>query len=82
MIEHNPFNPVTQFIVHRSPVDVDAHLLTAGTARRYAAAASLRTIQTEYFLCLPEKVYSAVPWIEGLLGKVPFGGQYAMFARK
>lgn len=82
MIEHNPFNPITRFIVGRSPIDVDAHLLTAHTARRYSAAAGLRTIQTEYFLYLPEKFYDKAPWVEGLVGKLPLGGQYAMFARK
>jgi SAM-dependent methyltransferase len=82
MIEHNPFNPVTRFIVSRSPIDVDAHLLTADTARRYSAAAGLRSIQTEYFLYLPEKFYDKAPRIEGLLRKLPLGGQYAMFARK
>ncbi len=82
MIEHNPFNPMTRFIVSRSPIDVDAHLLTAQTARRYSSAAGLRTIATEYFLYLPEKLYDKAPRFEGLLGKLPLGGQYAMFARK
>jgi SAM-dependent methyltransferase len=82
MIEHNPFNPITRFIVSRSPIDVDAHLLTAHTAGRYSAAAGLRTIRTEYFLYLPEKFYLKAPWFEGLVGKLPLGGQYAMFARK
>jgi SAM-dependent methyltransferase len=82
MIEHNPFNPVTRFIVSRSPIDVDAHLLTASTARRYCAAAGLQTTRTEHFLYLPEKFYDKAPRLEGLLGKLPLGGQYAMFARK
>ena len=82
MIEHNPFNPATQFIVRRSPIDVDAHLLTASSARRYSSAAGLRAIGTEYFLYLPEKLYDKAPNFEGLLGKLPLGGQYAMFARK
>ena len=82
MIEHNPFNPVTRFIVSRSPIDVDAHLLTAHTAQRYSRAAGLRTMGTEYFLYLPEKLYDKAPRFEGLLGKLPLGGQYAMFARK
>ncbi len=31
MIEHNPFNPMTRFIVARSPIDVDAHLPPAAS---------------------------------------------------
>ena len=61
---------------------MDAHLLTADTARRFSAAAGLRSIQTEYFLYLLEKLYDKAPRIEGLLRKLPLGGQYAMFARK
>ena len=36
VIEHNPFNPVTQFVVWRHPVDAHARLLTAGNMRRLA----------------------------------------------
>ena len=82
MIEHNPYNPITRLIVGKSPIDVDAHLLSARSARRYSTAASLQPIETEYFLYLPEKLYNMSPRFEGLLGKLPFGGQYAMFARK
>jgi len=82
MIEHNPFNPVTRLIVKQCPVDVDAHLLTAVSARRYARAAGLNPMETQYFLYLPEKHYARIPWMERSLKHVPLGGQYAIFAQK
>lgn len=82
MIEHNPFNPFTQHIVKHCPIDVDAHLLTASSARRCASAAVLNPIETQYFLYLPETYYRRLPQIERFLRRFPLGGQYAMFAQK
>ena len=82
IIEHNPFNPVTQLIVRRTPVDVDAQLLTAGSARRELAARALRNFKTRYFLYFPEQLYTRLAVLEAALAGVPLGGQYAVFARK
>jgi SAM-dependent methyltransferase len=82
MIEHNPFNPVTRLIVSQCPVDVDAHLLTAHTARRYAGSAGLSHKETQYFLYVPEKYYEKLAGLEHILRRVPLGGQYATFAKK
>lgn len=81
MIEHNPFNPVTQMIVRRTPVDANAKLLTARVARKLCREVGLMPIHSEYFLYFPEKVYHAFPH-EGFLASIPFGGQYAVFGRK
>lgn len=82
IIEHNPYNPVTQLIVRRSPVDVNAKLLGAGLAKRLLAHAGFEIVEHEYFLYLPEKLYVAVGFLESLLAKAPLGGQYAVFGRK
>jgi SAM-dependent methyltransferase len=82
IIEHNPFNPVTQLIVHRTPVDADAQLLTASTTRRVLASGGLRHSATTYFLYFPEKLYARLKALESALAPVPLGGQYAVFARK
>jgi SAM-dependent methyltransferase len=82
IIEHNPFNPVTQLIVSRIPIDADAHLLTAGTSRRLLKNAGLANCETTYFLYFPESVYLRAHRIESWLRRVPAGGQYAVFARK
>jgi SAM-dependent methyltransferase len=81
IIEHNPWNPVTQRIVRRCPVDVDAELLSAREARRILAGSGLKTLTTSYFLYLPESLYQRFGLVETLLAKVPIGGQYAVLAR-
>jgi SAM-dependent methyltransferase len=82
MIEHNPFNPITRLIVSRSALDVDAHLLSSRRARCYADLAGLRHVESQYFLCLPEKYFDNMGRLEWFLRMLPLGGQYAMFSRK
>ncbi len=69
MIEHNPFNPVTQLIVRRSPLDVQARLLSAGGARRLVRAAGMRMIETRYFLYFPERFYARMASLESKLSR-------------
>ena len=82
MIEHNPFNPATRLIVSRSALDVDAHLLSVRRAKSYAERAGLRHVESQYFLCLPEKYFDRIGRLEWFLKMLPLGGQYATFARK
>ncbi len=82
VIEHNPFNPVTQLVVWRHPVDTHAHLLTAGKVRRLAQTEQLEILATRYFLFFPERFYSALAATEATLSSLPLGGQYAVFCRK
>lgn len=82
MIEHNPFNPITQLIVRRCPIDVDAKLLTPIAASSLARAAGLNPVVTTHFLYLPEKAFRRIGRVEGCLRKLPLGGQFAMFCQK
>jgi SAM-dependent methyltransferase len=82
IVEHNPFNPATRLIVHRTPVDADARLLSAARARRLLAHAHFNELRTNYFLYFPERLYRKLRSLEALLGRVPAGGQYAVFGRK
>jgi hypothetical protein len=82
LIEHNPFNPVTQIIVRRTPVDADAKLLTPNLSRRLARRAGFTVMHTQHFLYLPEMLYARMGWLEKSLAMVPLGGQYAVFCRK
>ncbi len=82
MIEHNPLNPVTKMVVRRVPLDRDAQLLSARTARSISAAAGMTPFRTEYFLYFPKAVYEKIGRLEnGLIG-LPMGGQYASYSRK
>lgn len=82
MIEHNPLNPATQIIVHRTPVDANARLLTAGRAKRYLREGGFHEMTAEYFLYFPETFYEKVGFLEKVLKGVPLGGQFAVFALK
>lgn len=83
IIEHNPFNPATQLIVRRSPVDAEAKLLKASEACQWMRLADFRCDSTRYFLYLPEAIYRRFgSRLEHLLESVPFGGQYAVFGTK
>jgi SAM-dependent methyltransferase len=79
IIEHNPYNPVTRLIVSRTPVDADAILLRPAETRRLFRDAGLTVDEHQYFLYFPESIYRRFGWLEAALGKVPLGGQYAVF---
>jgi SAM-dependent methyltransferase len=81
IIEHNPLNPVTRTIVRRTPVDADAILLTAGSTRSLMRRAGFQAHKTEYFLYFPERLYKTCGHFEGLMRRLPLGGQYAVFSR-
>ena len=82
IIEHNPWNPATQIIVRRTPVDADAILLRMSETASLMKAASLRVLHREFFLYLPQNLYYKAAWMESLGRRVPFGGQYAVFGQK
>jgi SAM-dependent methyltransferase len=82
MIEHNPRNPVTRLIVSRTPVDADAILLQADEARTLTAGARLTPAEQTYFLYFPQMLYRYLGRLEGMLAKVPLGGQYALFSQR
>jgi|HubBroStandDraft_6_1064221.scaffolds.fasta_scaffold87473_3 SAM-dependent methyltransferase len=81
IIEHNPWNPVTRAIVRRCPVDADAEILTARTASRLIQEAGFQALNADSFLYLPEKMFHRLGFLEGMLRRLPFGGQYALLAR-
>jgi len=82
IVEHNPRNPVTRLIVSRTPVDADAVLLDATESRSLTRKAGLLPLEHAYFLYFPQALYRYLGWMEGMLAKVPMGGQYALFSRR
>ena len=75
IFEHNPYNPVTQLLVSRCPVDRDAILLTPNETATRMRQAGLAVIATEYCLFFPKALALLRP-IEPYLGWLPLGGQY------
>ena len=83
IIEHNPYNPITRVIVSRTPVDANAILLKRRESSEMLQQAGFSCQELQYFLLLPEMVYRRVgDGLESRIGKLPLGGQYAVFAVK
>jgi len=82
LIEHNPFNPMTQLVVKRSPVDENAILLTAGEAAGLLRSADLTATPANYFLYVPAALFGLLGRVESLLKRVPLGGQYIQIGVK
>jgi len=82
VIELNPYNPLTRYLVSRLPIDANAKLLTAPVTRQIMQEAGLEIVSTEYFLYLPERLYRRMSALESMLRWLPLGGQYAVFGRK
>ena len=82
IIEHNPYNPLTQLVVRRSPVDENAILLTAAESATRQRAAGLSPMAPFYFLYVPSALFGVIGGIEQLLGRLPLGGQYIQIGVK
>jgi len=80
IIEHNPWNPVTRLIVSRTPVDADAILLYPNETRNLLKEEGFAIDRERHFLYFPEALYPGLAKLESMLGRLPFGGQYAIFA--
>ncbi len=79
LFEHNPWNPLTRFIVRRTKIDQHAVLLSPPVARRHIADAGFAPPRSRFFLFAPPRFKFLWP-AETLLASLPLGGQYALFA--
>jgi SAM-dependent methyltransferase len=81
IFEHNPWNPATQWIVSRCPIDVNAKLATAGQMTSLLRDACFEKIGTDYILFFPPRLKAM--WApEKLLSWLPLGGQYVTYGQK
>lgn len=81
VIEHNPLNPLTRWVVAHCEFDDDAVLLWPGEVRNYFSAADLREPRRDYMLFFP-RVLSSLRGLEKSLRWLPLGAQYAFSARR
>lgn len=81
MFEHNPWNPLTSYIVKNSPIDENATLLSSNTAKRLFRDAGFSNISCDYFLFVPPR-FKFLQIFEKFLCRVPTGGQYAVYGTK
>lgn len=80
VIEHNPLNPATQWVVRHAPMDENAELLAPWHLRGLMKGAGIRQTWTRYILFTPfaGKFFRI---LDRLLGRVPLGTQYAAGGR-
>jgi SAM-dependent methyltransferase len=80
VFEHNPRNPLTRYVVTRTPIDKDAILLPPSEVRQGLELAGRFHITTRYLLFLPPRLAMA-DIFDRYAWWIPFGGQYAIEAR-
>ena len=79
--EHNPFNPLTRWVVSRCEFDEDAILLRPAESRSLVRDAGLECARLGYLLFFPPKL-GALVRLERALAWLPAGAQYCLEARK
>jgi SAM-dependent methyltransferase len=82
VFEHNPWNPVTRFVVARTPIDQDAILLPPPEVTAALKAGGWRTVRSSHLMFLPPRLGVIATTTERLFGWLPLGGQYAVTASK
>lgn len=80
IIEHNPLNPATQWVVRTAPMDANAVLLNAWKLRALMKSAGIGPLWVRYVLFTPF-AGRAFRLLDRLLSRVPLGTQYAMGGR-
>jgi SAM-dependent methyltransferase len=77
IFEHNPFNPITRYIVKTCAFDAEAKLLYPFYTKKVLEEFNYDSIQTNYILFFPRtKFFKFFIQTEKLLKKIPIGAQY------
>ena len=80
IVEHNPINPLTQWIVRSCPFDENAVLLRSGRLARLFRSAGLVELERKFIIFTPfdgaffRQLDAGLSWL-------PLGAQYCMTAR-
>ena len=73
--EHNPRNPITQYVVSKSSIDEGVVLISAKRMEELYMNAGLKIIRKGFIIFFPKLLSFLLP-LESLLYKIPCGGQY------
>lgn len=82
VFEHNPRNPVTRYVVARTPIDRNAVLLPSSEVRTALARGGWHDIRTSHLMFLPPRLGWLASTADRALHWLPLGGQYSVTARK
>jgi len=81
IFEHNPFNPLTRYIVNRCPFDVDAELISRQEFVKLTCHCGLGVKLRRYVVMFPWD-FKIFRIIERIFSQVPFGAQYVLLLTK
>ena len=81
IIEHNPYNPVTRFVVNRCEFDRDAELLSMSLTKNLLQAANFEKVDCGYFYTIPP-INPTMSLIDSWFSEIPLGAQYYCAYRK
>lgn len=80
ILEHNPYNPLTNYIVRTCPLDEGVTLLKAARSQELLRQAGCIDVETRYILFTPID-NSAFETFDDMLGWLPLGAQYMVTGR-
>ena len=81
IFEHNPFNPLTRYIVKTCAFDKDAHLLNKRNCVNVLKNLGFSIKETKYIVFFP-KILRLLRKFEEKLGNCPLGAQYFIASQK
>lgn len=81
IFEHNPYNPVTVWVVRHTPIDENAILLKPRESRGLLRQAGLQRIHTDHLMFFPPR-WRRTRALERGLWWLPLGGQYVVAGSK
>jgi SAM-dependent methyltransferase len=81
VFEHNPFNPVTRYLVATCEFDEDAIILTSAEARALLRGAGLSGVASDYIALFPGFLSRLWP-LEARLSWIPLGAQHATLGHR
>jgi SAM-dependent methyltransferase len=81
VFEHNPLNPVTNWVVKHTPIDKNAILLRAREVKSGLVQAGFCDLGCSYQMFFPPRM-SFLHWVEKFLRWLPLGGQYVVCGEK
>jgi len=83
IFEHNPLNPLTQWIVRTCIFDKKARLLLPCHFKRYFRDSGMSVYKTRYLLFFPRhRIFKWFFKFEEYLTKLPIGAQYLIIGQK
>lgn len=83
IFEHNPFNPLTRYVVRTCPFDKDAVLLTSSYMRKLLKNHRFKDVETNYTIFFPRhRIFRGLLGLEDYLKWLPLGGQYYSISTK